>query len=62
MKSLLLLASYMTLFSMAYNLEAQDFREGKVAREGFDLYYRISGTGAPVVILSGGPGILIAIT
>ncbi len=57
MKSFFLVASCITLFSMACILEAQDFREGKVAREGFDLHYRIGGTGAPVAILSGGPGI-----
>ncbi len=28
----------------------------KVVRPGFDLYYRVSGAGRPVVILSGGPG------
>lgn len=31
--------------------------DGKVARDGFDLYYRSEGSGTPVVLLSGGPGI-----
>src|SRR5579862_6665996 len=30
--------------------------DGKVRRDGFDLYYRTEGSGAPVVLLSGGPG------
>jgi proline iminopeptidase len=46
-----------TFFAMAFRSEAQEFREGKVSREGFDLYYRITGSGAPIAILSGGPGI-----
>jgi len=36
--------------------EARNGREGKVPREGFDLSYTEYGSGAPVVILSGGPG------
>jgi len=31
--------------------------EGRVARDGFGLQYRSSGEGAPVLTLSGGPGI-----
>lgn len=31
-------------------------REGKIARPGFDLYYRLFGEGKPLVVLSGGPG------
>lgn len=30
--------------------------DGKVGREGFDLYYRTEGNGTPVVLLGGGPG------
>lgn len=30
--------------------------DGKVARQGFDLYYRKEGTGIPIVFISGGPG------
>lgn len=30
--------------------------DGKVARDGFDLYYSTEGAGTPVVLLSGGPG------
>jgi proline iminopeptidase len=37
-------------------LAAGQAPENKVARQGFDLYYRVSGAGRPVVILSGGPG------
>jgi proline iminopeptidase len=36
--------------------QAADFQDDKVHREGFELYYRHAGAGAPVVILSGGPG------
>jgi len=35
---------------------AQEARHEKVQRDGFDLYYRIYGSGPPVAILSGGPG------
>lgn len=30
--------------------------DGKVGRDGFDLYYQTEGSGTPVVLLSGGPG------
>ncbi|WP_038473517.1 alpha/beta fold hydrolase [Fimbriimonas ginsengisoli] len=30
--------------------------DGKVRRDGFDLYYRTEGNGTPVVLVSGGPG------
>jgi len=36
---------------------AQEARHEKVQRDGFDLYYRIYGSGPPVAILSGGPGV-----
>src|SRR5580704_6884264 len=32
------------------------FQENKIARIGFDLYYRTAGNGHPFLILSGGPG------
>jgi proline iminopeptidase len=32
------------------------FQTEKIPRAGFDLYYRSSGTGEPILILSGGPG------
>jgi len=32
------------------------FQTESVPRAGFDLYYRSSGTGEPILILSGGPG------
>jgi proline iminopeptidase len=35
---------------------AGDPREGKVARSGFDLHYRLYGQGRPLLVLSGGPG------
>lgn len=44
------------LFSIALPLAAGQLPDTKVARDGFDLYYRVSGAGRPVVILSGGPG------
>ena len=31
-------------------------RDGKIARDGFDLYYHSVGQGEPIVLLSGGPG------
>ncbi len=31
--------------------------EAKIARDGFDLWYRTYGTGRPLVLLSGGPGL-----
>jgi len=31
--------------------------EAKIPREGFDLWYRTYGTGRPVLVLSGGPGL-----
>jgi proline iminopeptidase len=30
--------------------------EGKIARPGFDLHYRLFGQGKPLLVLSGGPG------
>jgi proline iminopeptidase len=36
--------------------QGADFRDDKVKREGVELYYRHAGAGAPVVVLSGGPG------
>jgi proline iminopeptidase len=41
---------------IAAAMHGQVFREGKVPREGFDLYYRVAGAGRYVAILSGGPG------
>jgi len=35
---------------------AAQVREGKLARDGFDLHYRVYGGGAPLLVLSGGPG------
>src|ERR671938_2037825 len=34
----------------------QSPREGKVARDGFDLYYTVVGEGPYAIVLSGGPG------
>ncbi|MCX6623187.1 MAG: alpha/beta hydrolase [Acidobacteria bacterium] len=36
--------------------QGQVFHDGRVPREGFDLYYRAAGAGRYVAILSGGPG------
>jgi proline iminopeptidase len=45
------------LIAVALSAAAQDTpREAKIQRPGFDLWYRTLGYGAPVVILSGGPG------
>jgi len=41
---------------LSFRLMAADGREGKIARDGFDLHYRVYGHGAPLLILSGGPG------
>ena len=35
---------------------ATAYREDSIQRDGFHLYYRLMGTGRPVVLLSGGPG------
>jgi proline iminopeptidase len=32
-------------------------QDGKVSRDGFELHYRTVGTGTPMVILAGGPGL-----
>lgn len=34
--------------------------DGAVARDGFDLHYRAEGAGAPIVFLSGGPGLEVS--
>jgi len=44
------------LLALGLTTLAQETREGKVPREGFDVRYRVYGTGAPLLILSGGPG------
>jgi proline iminopeptidase len=45
------------LGALAVSAAAQETpREAKIPRPGFDLWYRTLGYGAPVVILSGGPG------
>src|SRR5579859_3452457 len=31
--------------------------EGKIARDGFFLHYRVYGEGFPLLVLSGGPGL-----
>lgn len=33
------------------------FEEGAIPRDGFTLHYRTQGTGKPIVLLSGGPGL-----
>jgi proline iminopeptidase len=44
------------LLTFALPLAFGQLPQTKVARNGFDLYYREAGTGHPVVLLSGGPG------
>jgi hypothetical protein len=45
------------LGALAVTAAAQDTpHAAKIQRPGFDLWYRTLGYGAPVVILSGGPG------
>jgi proline iminopeptidase len=60
MKRVLVAVLLLLVASAAHMTDAsaqQATREGKVAREGFDLYYRIVGSDGPyVLILSGGPG------
>jgi proline iminopeptidase len=51
------IGAFISLFTITFSAAAQDGREAKVPRDGFDLYYRSYGAGAPVVVLSGGPGI-----
>ena len=41
-------------FVTGLSASAQD---GKVGRDGFDLHYRTVGTGTPIVLLAGGPGL-----
>jgi len=45
------------LFFMNHLTRAADPREGKIARPGFDLHYRLFGQGKPLLVLSGGPGL-----
>ncbi len=46
-----------TLIMLALSLTlAAEVREGKLPRPGFDLHYRVYRPGAPVLLLSGGPG------
>jgi proline iminopeptidase len=47
---------FIALIGLTLESMAQDSQYGKVPRDGFDLYYRVYGSGQPVVILSGGPG------
>jgi proline iminopeptidase len=44
------------LFFMNHSAHATDPHEGKIARAGFDLHYRLFGQGKPLLVLSGGPG------
>ena len=46
----------LALLSMNHSAGAADPREGKIARPGFDLHYRLFGQGKPLLVLSGGPG------
>ena len=53
MRSLLICATFGALLTFAPGAQAQD---GSFVSGGLQLYYRVQGTGAPVVLLSGGPG------
>jgi len=44
------------LLLVAITIQGQEHREGKISNGGLDVHYRVFGTGAPIVILSGGPG------
>ncbi len=47
---------FIGIIAITLGAPAQEARQEKVRRDGFDLYYRIYGSGPPVAILSGGPG------
>jgi len=53
---MMLARALVAAIALTMSLTAQPPREGKVARDGFDLHYRVYGSETPVVILSGGPG------
>lgn len=53
-RSCRLILALVLVLSCAGTAAAQDHT---IRRDGFDLHYRTSGTGKPVVFLSGGPGI-----
>jgi proline iminopeptidase len=48
---------YWLTFTVALLPALTQATEGKIPREGFDLWYRTYGAGRPMVILSGGPGL-----
>ena len=48
--------SLLALPWLAMSLQAQEHQEGHVTNNGLQVHYRVYGAGAPVVILSGGPG------
>jgi proline iminopeptidase len=47
---------WLVLLFLGATLHAQD---GSLSRDGVQLFYRTSGTGTPVVLLSGGPGFTV---
>ncbi|MBS1724714.1 MAG: alpha/beta hydrolase [Armatimonadetes bacterium] len=55
MKSAILRSATLAMIAAFASLGSAD--DGKVKRDGFDLYYRTEGSGTPLVILSGGPGL-----
>ena len=44
-------------FTLALLPALAQAEEAKISREGFDLWYRTYGSGRPVLVLSGGPGL-----
>ena len=48
--------SWFALPWLAMSLPVQERQEGQVLNSGLPIHYRVYGAGAPVVILSGGPG------
>jgi proline iminopeptidase len=45
------------MFTLALLPALAQAGEAKIPREGFDLWYRTYGSGQPVLVLSGGPGL-----
>ena len=48
--------SWLALLLLAMSIEAQSPQAGQISNHGLQVHYRVFGTGAPVVMLFGGPG------
>jgi len=57
MRTAFLLRAWLATVLAIAVIAAVDAQGGIVRRNGFDLHYSTAGTGAPVVLLSGGPGL-----